>query len=322
MTRTTRIPAKDIENANARPTRLATRAKPLASNTATASTLNAAGTTLLRATAASKAKAIASNIPTSSSNGAQNPSDLKADPLAGKRKREALGENNKPKSTLAATKGKEKEDVKKDKFDSVAVKKAGTTRQPLRTVVGSQRTAKPLVVKEEPKAQEENSTKPDNVMAMAIDIPAQQVSRVPIPSLNVRSSKDPAGVNSRRSPQRRAAPSRTAVRQAAKVEEEEDAENSRVFKKPRTSSETPADADDEARLAEEAREADRLYQLRVEEEIEIFANEVEADPESSNWEDLDADDADDPLMVSEYVNDIFNYLKEVEVSGANILYSP
>ncbi|GMF05499.1 unnamed protein product [Ambrosiozyma monospora] len=31
------------------------------------------------------------------------------------------------------------------------------------------------------------------------------------------------------------------------------------------------------------------------------------------WDDLDADDFDDPLMVSEYVNDIFEYLNELEL---------
>jgi hypothetical protein len=34
------------------------------------------------------------------------------------------------------------------------------------------------------------------------------------------------------------------------------------------------------------------------------------------WEDLDAEDADDPLMVAEYVNEIFDYMKELEVSLA------
>lgn len=38
---------------------------------------------------------------------------------------------------------------------------------------------------------------------------------------------------------------------------------------------------------------------------------VEAVPE---WDDLDADDAEDPLMVSEYVVEIFNYLREQELS--------
>lgn len=31
------------------------------------------------------------------------------------------------------------------------------------------------------------------------------------------------------------------------------------------------------------------------------------------WEDLDAEDADDPLMISEYVVEIFEYMRELEV---------
>lgn len=34
--------------------------------------------------------------------------------------------------------------------------------------------------------------------------------------------------------------------------------------------------------------------------------------EVEGWEDLDAEDAEDPLMVSEYVNEIFEYLKKLE----------
>ena len=67
-----------------------------------------------------------------------------------------------------------------------------------------------------------------------------------------------------------------------------------MYKKRRTSSEAPEDAAQE--------------QPEVEEEE--FA---EADPNGDQWVDLDADDHDDPLMVSEYVADIFEYLKEVEV---------
>lgn len=37
------------------------------------------------------------------------------------------------------------------------------------------------------------------------------------------------------------------------------------------------------------------------------------------WEDLDAEDADDPLMVAEYVNEIFDYMKELEVGRASDL---
>lgn len=36
-------------------------------------------------------------------------------------------------------------------------------------------------------------------------------------------------------------------------------------------------------------------------------------PKDEGWEDLDAEDADDPLMVAEYVNEIFEYMKAIEV---------
>ena len=38
------------------------------------------------------------------------------------------------------------------------------------------------------------------------------------------------------------------------------------------------------------------------------------EPKDSGWVNLDADDGDDPLMVSEYVNEVFDYLKALEVS--------
>lgn len=37
-------------------------------------------------------------------------------------------------------------------------------------------------------------------------------------------------------------------------------------------------------------------------------------PKDAGWEDLDAEDADDPLMVAEYVNEIFSYMKEIEMT--------
>jgi len=42
----------------------------------------------------------------------------------------------------------------------------------------------------------------------------------------------------------------------------------------------------------------------------------EADPDGDQWDDLGAEDADDTLMVSEYVDEIFTYLKVIEVSGS------
>jgi len=48
--------------------------------------------------------------------------------------------------------------------------------------------------------------------------------------------------------------------------------------------------------------------------MEAFAELPEADPETSPWDDLDAVDINDPLMVSEYVQDIFQYLKHIELT--------
>jgi len=44
---------------------------------------------------------------------------------------------------------------------------------------------------------------------------------------------------------------------------------------------------------------------------------VEEYPEKAreqDWDDLDAEDEFDPIMVSEYVNEIFEYLREKEVN--------
>ncbi|KAF2648368.1 A/B/D/E cyclin [Lophiostoma macrostomum CBS 122681] len=42
--------------------------------------------------------------------------------------------------------------------------------------------------------------------------------------------------------------------------------------------------------------------------------ELEREPITENWNDLDKEDFDDPLMVSEYVVEIFDYLKELEIA--------
>lgn len=52
-------------------------------------------------------------------------------------------------------------------------------------------------------------------------------------------------------------------------------------------------------------------------EADVVANQLQAvEPSPANeqkWDDLDAEDWDDPLMVSEYVADVCIYLKEIEV---------
>lgn len=207
----------------------------------------------------------------------------------------------------AAGNGKDK-DALKDKFDGVVIKsKAPVSRQPLRTVAGTRQTARmttatitKVEVLEELRAGTTNKTD-DN--AMVVDPPASR-----IPSITTRKafvSKERLSTTQGRSDAQR----RISLRTQRQVD---DAESSRVFKKRRTSSESPDDIpapveDDQLPNDEE------LAAAQLAAEIESFANEPEADPETSQWDDLDADDADDPLMVSDYVVEIFDYLKQIEV---------
>ncbi|KAG6854408.1 hypothetical protein C0991_006950 [Blastosporella zonata] len=299
VTRTTRTAtAKDTENANARPSRITTRAKPVSLATATTATGRASRATA--GTTASRGKINAE-------------SKDKGDAIAGKRKREALGEvtslmgNNKP----VASQGKDKENPK-EKFDGVVIKtKVPVSRQQLRSVAGTRQNARTTTATTKTKVMEqvkEDLIRVDDDNAMAIDPPQQ------IPSITVRKSlisKEKPVTTQLRSDavsQRRA-----SLRKATTKQQGEDAESSRAFKKRRTSSEAPeedpATAGEEHKLNEEELAAARLAL-----EIEAYADEVEADPEGSQWDDLDADDSDDPLMISEYVVDIFNYLKQIEIT--------
>lgn len=284
---------KENENANARPSRIGTRSKP-ASGAGTAGLTGATGG-VTRATAASRAKA-------------SGVADSKAD-LPGKRKREALGEvvaPNKP-STLAV-KGKGKET-----FDGVVLKPRSTattataTRQPLRTVASTRQTAvlaevKKTTVKQTKVEAEVVATHEED--AMAVDPP------VALPRVAVRKATLKETTTTTRRTETNAR--RTSLRSAGPVRDLADEEEEPLHKKRRTSSIPP---EEDPRVIEEARLQDQeeVHHARLMAEIEAFANEEEADPETSNWDDLDADDSDDPLMVSEYVQEIFEYLKQVEV---------
>ncbi|KAI0318765.1 cyclin-like protein [Amylostereum chailletii] len=95
--------------------------------------------------------------------------------------------------------------------------------------------------------------------------------------------------------------------------EEDEAEAHRVLKKRQTSSETPEEFDPCATKLEGVDEVQQA-QVELQKHIKDIKVEAEADPEGQEWVDLDEEDADDPLMVSEYVGEIFEYLKEVEES--------
>jgi G2/mitotic-specific cyclin 2 len=193
--------------------------------------------------------------------------------------------NNKGKGKAAG--GKESS-VVKEKFDGVVIKAKATTtsttlRQTSRTVGGASKRLTRTIVTTQPQVLEEVVEVHDED-AMAVDDQPAAVAR--------RISTRSAG----------------SSRRVQVQEQVDDAEVTRVFKKRRTSSEVPASEaqmfEEELRQNSEAGAAD----------LEAFANtEAEADPEGDEWDDLDAEDADDPLMVSEYVVEIFKYMKEIEV---------
>ena len=214
---------------------------------------------------------------------------------AGKRKREAFGElTSQVANNNKANKGKQKEDSK----TGTKSKSSLAPRQPLRQVSTTQQSnvsvhVKGTILEEIPEQPDIFETHDDN--AMIIDpplIPAPSQER-PLFRRQTRSSR-------------------------SKPQVDEDLEDGRVFKKRRTSSEPPEDpvAAEEARLqAERARIASRVNDL-----LDSYVEEPEADPDGDAWQDLDEEDAEDPLMVSEYVGDVFEYYKEIEVRLSTSVY--
>lgn len=323
-TRTTTRVVNNKENAINTRLRSTTRAKP-PSTGPTASEVKPTG--IARATASTVATRAKTAAATSS----------KIDPAAqGKRKREALGEvarpaanvqRDAPKDSTTGLKGKAKA---KETFEGVVLKKPPSAAKPPSTTKSvkppsttrkstavasstttvtttssrrtrsstqqyAQQVKKQTVLEEVPEEEEEPepapAPAPREEEPMAVDIPAPAPVQVPRRLTVARSSI--AVASSRVQIKERA---RQAA--AAPVEIDDD-DDFRAYKKRRTSSEAPEDDF----LVE--RELDELHELEPQEP-------VEADPNGDQWQDLDAEDADDPLMVSEYVTDIFNYLKEVE----------
>jgi hypothetical protein len=270
--RTTRTAAlKDNENANARPSRITSRAKPLSNVAIATATTSTAGVRATAATAASRAKAGV---------------DLKADLAAqGKRKREALREvtslvtNNKAKSTVAK-----------------AVVRPTTRRTTRSTIVTQQHEVRDLPVE----------VHADDAMVVDEQPPAHAYAR----RVSTRKSTQSAtSVATRHSEIHRRGSARSIAQPVIGNEDEDD----RVFKKRRTSSEVPEVNEGQPQTGIETAN-DAPFEAFVDQEWE-------ADPEGDQWVDLDAEDADDPLMVSEYVVDIFRYMKDIEVHFISILMS-
>ncbi|KAF7970554.1 hypothetical protein HWV62_8136 [Athelia sp. TMB] len=205
---------------------------------------------------------------------------------ASKRKREALGDvttalNNKGKGKAAVGKGKDVNHSMKEKFNGVGFK----TTKAISTTTTIRQGSKPLRLQGDPHVQPavlEEVAEVQDEHAMAIDDHT---------IINRQVSTRSAG---------------TSRRVIAVVEEDEE-EASRFTKKPRPSSEAPQSA------AQTFKE--QLQQVSDAASADFHAineEEPEADPEGDDWTDLDTEDADDPLMVSEYVVKIFKYMKEIK----------
>lgn len=326
VTRATRLTVHKDENAVQRPARTTIRAKPPSTTANASENAKPAGIGRITAsTAATRAKTAATAA-------------SKADPAAQhKRKREALGDVPKPSENhhkLAKpvnagpgmlVKGKEKVNQLKERFEGVVIKKSTTTttttmaaaatRAPLRLVSASAsagtstttsrraRTtpapqpaelSQPLHVLEEVKEEleelEEEIMEQREEDRMVVD----HIIPVPAPkrlvAARASAAAAPSGIPSRATPRRSFG--KPTIR---REQQEEDEEAERAYKKRRTSSDYP----EEAAIAEV-------------EEVVAYEEPLEADPNGNEWTDLDADDGDDPLMVNEYVVEIFDYLKEVE----------
>lgn len=150
------------------------------------------------------------------------------------------------------------------------------------------------VVREEPEAvngRNENDMAVDNPVVVPVPAPR----RFTAARLAAHNQQNTQATTSRS----QAAATRRAPPRHIPKQDIDEAEAGRAFKKRRTSSDTP----------EEAVQAE----VEVQDEVKVEAGEQEADPQGDHWDDLDAEDVDDPLMVSEYVVEIFDYLKRVEV---------
>jgi len=321
-TRTTRTTVFKDENANANPrSRVVTRSKPPSSSNLT--TQPSVPTRLAAPTVSTRTKPLAK--------------DAQLDNLAaqGKRKRSTLGEVtvNKPKARgVTADKAKLKGDASAapappSKFAGVVIKAkpASTTalpqsRQSLRLVAAAGAVAAPQhapAPKRATRSSAANHTSTGakvgpkanlHVDAMAIDPPDLHI---PPHRVNGHSRKPSSSVAN----SRQAAP--VQVIQEVRERDDVEVEANRVFKKRRTSSEAPEDPKEDVK--EQAEAGDQIPDIaekELQKHLQDIEREAEADPNGIDWEDLDAEDADDPMMVSEYVNEIFDYLKVVEVRSS------
>jgi len=182
------------------------------------------------------------------------------------------------------------------KKSTVTTTTTSTIRQPLKAVTGGAPQSRKVVISVSEQVQQLEQVQEDLPVAsdpMAIDPPHRVKAEIlQTKSLRIVSSH----------------------KELKPVDEVDEEESRRVVKKRRTSSDLPEEARIVARIPPGEVEHPVVHPKR--------STTPEADPDGDQWDDLDAEDADDPLMVSEYVDEIFSYLKVIEVSESWTMPSP
>ncbi|KAK1223267.1 G2/mitotic-specific cyclin [Marasmius sp. AFHP31] len=277
-TRTMTKTIKDTENANARPSRVTTRAKAGLGSSATGVLSDAATTrSAVATTASSRAKAVDS---------------IAEKPTVGKRKREILAEVtevNKGKAKVTA-KGKEKAEGSSSKPE-IRPRTVGTvargTRPALRKATNSAT----------------RGARKDQALTSAV----QSVA----PGEDVVIEDAPGVAPSSHLPEFHPIPKdEDEPTEPLHSIPEDDTEPPRVFKKRHTEPAEEVPPSEEP-VSEPPAPTDAS---RYEEEcVATELVKAEGDEEATEmWDDLDAEDMDDPYMVAEYIHEIADYLKERE----------
>ncbi|CAA7268466.1 unnamed protein product [Cyclocybe aegerita] len=201
------------------------------------------------------------------------------EPIGAKRKREVLVEvtglanNNKPKSGARGLKGKDGEKEVLKDKDVVVRPKAGSVKPPSR----SGRVASGISARRLVRATSESTTASRETETTVDNKPSlEHVEEEPMQIDELHLEKE-----------------------VKTPREDDEEETARVFKRRHT---------DEKRVAH----------VQIQDDSQVEADTVAAaleaaEPSVQVWDDLDADDWDDPVMVSEYVADVCVYLKQIEV---------
>ena len=272
--------AKDAENINARPSRLTTRAK---------SALAAGGGTSTAVAATAAVNTRTTTASTAASKSKSVASTTTAEAVGAKRKRDVLVEvtglitNHKGKTTseTGGLKGKEKGAAGNTTTSTKTAKAA--VKPPVKT--GG------VTLRRVPRSTSE-STATSNSKTDTNGTALEQDEKMEV--------DDPLDV-----PPPLPVASSALSKRISKVVAEEDL--GRVFKKRHTEKQELA-----------VKELEALDESQA--DVDKVAADLIAPPSVQLWDDLDAEDWDDPVMVSEYVVDVCVYLKQIEVRFLSRLF--